>query len=167
MNMNINESTRRYILLGMVVFIILGVIVAKVMASGQDEQFAVEDTLYQQASQLVTSGNYGEATQNINELLKVQPDSEAVNYLGGIIAINTGEYQKAAILMQKTLDLNPYLVENAVFMLQLGVALYHSEHYEEAKVVLSRCQEAGWEAEEIPNYQSKVKELLNSINNMS
>lgn len=165
--MNLNESIRRYILLGIVGFIILGVIVANFKANGQDEQFLLEDDLFQQASQMASTGNYDEAAKYIKDLLKLQPDSEEVNYLGGIIATNLGDFNQSAILLQKTLDLNPYLVENAVFMLQLGESLYKAERYEDAKIVLTRCQEAGWAPEEIPNYQTLVTELLNSIEKMS
>lgn len=164
--MKFRESTRRYILLGIVIFVVLGVIVAKVLASGQDEQFAKEDLIYQQAMQLSINGNYQEASVYINELLKTQPESEDANYLGGLIAANIGELQQAAILLQKTLDLNPYRVEDSMFMLQLGETLYRVERYDDAKVVLTRCQEAGWAPEEMPNYQTKVTELLSSIENM-
>nr|WP_106783588.1 hypothetical protein [Lysinibacillus timonensis] len=164
--MKLRESTRRYILLGMITFVILGVFVAKVLASGQDEQFAKEDLLYQQAMQLSINGDYQNASIYINELLKTQSDSEDANYLGGLIAANLGEIQQAAILLQKTIDLNPHRVEDPMFMLQLGEMFYRAERYEDAKIVLTKCQEAGWAPEEMPNYQTKVAELLSSIENM-
>lgn len=164
--MHLRESTRRYILIGIVVFILLGILVAKVIAKSQDEKFANEDLLYQQAFQLANENKFEEASIYINELLKTQSDSEAANYLGGLIAANTGELQQAASLFQKTLDINPHRVEDAMFMLQFGEMLYNVERYEDARVVLSRCQEAGWAPENYPNYQSKVTELLNSIENM-
>lgn len=161
--MQFRESTRRYILIGIVAFVLLGIIVAKVIASGQDEQFAKEDLLYQHAMQLSLNGNYKEAYVYINELLKTQPNLEDVNYLGGLIAVNVGEINQGAILLQKALDLNPYRVEDAMFMLQLGEVFYRAERYEDAKVVLTRCQETGWSPKEMPNYQTKVAELLSSI----
>lgn len=161
--MQFRESTRRYILIGMVAFIILGLVVAKVVAKGQDEQFSAEDNLFQQATQFASEGKFEEASSYINELLKTKPDSEDVNYLGGLIAANTGEIEQAAILFQKTLDINPHRVEDAMFMLQFGETLYHIEQYEDAKTVLTRCQESGWAPKEFPNYQAKVTELLNSI----
>lgn len=166
MIMQLKESTRRYILLGMIGIIVVGLIVAKVLANNQDEQFTVEQTLYQQASQLASQGNYEEAGLYINEVLKSKPDSEAVNYLGALIASNQGEVEQAAILFQKTLDINPYKVEDALFMLQFGEILYNVERYEDAKVVLTRCQEAGWMPESYPGYQERVAELLSSIENI-
>lgn len=165
--MPIIQSIRRYILLFLVVFTVLGLIVANVKAKTQDEQFAYKDSLYQKASHLANLGDYEKADDYIDELLKIQPNNENVNYLGGIIAANTGDIQQASILFKKALDLNPYLVENPVFMFQLGQMLFYSERYDEAKIVLSRCKEMGWTPEEIPNYQTIVSELLNSIENIS
>ena len=85
--------------------------------------------------------------------------------MGGLIAAINQDYKKAAILMQKTLDLNPYKVEDPIFMLQMGEIFYRAERYEDAKVVLTRCKEMGWEPEQFPNYQQKVSELLSSIEN--
>lgn len=164
--MQLKDSNRRYILLGTVVFIIVGLIVAKVMAKGQDEYFLTNELLYQKTQELYLDGKYEEAQIYINELLINQPNSEVVNYMGGLIAATNKEFKNAAILMQKTLDINPHKVEDPVFMLQLGEIFYKAERYEEAKVVLTHCQEAGWVPEESPNYQEKVTELLNAIENL-
>lgn len=81
--MQFTESRRKYILLGFVAFIIIGFITAKVLGSKQDEEFLIDDTLYQQASQLYNEGNYPAAGELIDDLLLRQPNSEIVNYLGG------------------------------------------------------------------------------------
>ncbi|WP_421663820.1 tetratricopeptide repeat protein [Lysinibacillus telephonicus] len=161
--MQFRESTRRYILLAMVAFVIIGLIVAKVIAKSQDEHFANEDLLFQQATQLSNTGNFEEASVYINELLKTQPNSEDANYLGGLISANIGEMKQASILFQKTLDLNPHRVEDPMFMLRFGETLFNVERYEDAKTVLIRCQESAWAPEEFPNYQNRVAELLKSI----
>ena len=163
--MRLTEKNRKYILLGIVAFIIVGIFTAKILGSKQDEQFAYENQLYAQASQLYTDGNYIDAMATINELLELQPNSQEVNYLGGLIAANTGDYKQSAILLQKTIDINPYKVEDALFMLQFGEILFFSERYEDAKVVLLECQKQGWETEEYPNYQQRVTELLAQIEN--
>lgn len=164
-NMKLRESHRKYILLGMIGFIIVGLITANVMAKKQDQEFIKNELLYDQVQQMYNSGNYEEALVYINELLKTQPNSEAVNHMGGLISAINKEYSKAAILLQKTLDINPYKVEDPIFMLQLGEVFYQAERYEDAKVVLNLCKEMGWEPEELPKYQEKVSELLTSIQN--
>lgn len=164
--MQLTESTRKYILLGIVILIAVGFISAKVLASKQDEEFATEDLLYQQASQLYQDGNNTDASTIINELLLKQPQSEAANYLGGLIVANNGDYNQGVILLQKTLDLNPHKVEDPMFMLQFAEVLFFAEKYEEAKIVLEKCREWGWAPESYPTYQESVTELLNQIENM-
>ncbi|MFF5993872.1 hypothetical protein AAGS61_03805 [Lysinibacillus sp. KU-BSD001] len=158
--MQLTEKNRKYILLSIVCLIIVGILVAKFMGKSQDEQFSNEDNLYATTYSLVSEQKYSEATPFISELLQAQPSSEAVNYLGSIVYANNGDYKQAAILMQKAMDLNPYNVENPMFMLQFGEVLIFSERYEDAKTVLTRCQESGWAPQEYPTYQQRVQELL-------
>ncbi|MBD8037765.1 hypothetical protein H9635_13520 [Solibacillus sp. A46] len=164
--MRFRESTRKYILIGFVAFIIVGFITAKVLASKQDKEFLVDDTLYQQASQLYNDGNYPAAGELINDLLLRQPNSETVNYLGGLINANNANYNQSAILLQKTLDINPHKVEDPMFMLQFGEVLFFADRFEDSKIVLEKCREWGWVPESYPNYQDRVTELLNQIENM-
>lgn len=164
--MQFTKPNRKYILFSIVVFIIIGLIAAKVLASEQDKEFLVDDQLYQQASQLYSAGNFAGAEELINDLLLSKPNSEEVNYLGGVITANLGDYKRSVILLQKSLDINPYKAEDPIFMLQFGEALFFVERYEDAKIVLEKCREAGWIPEEYPTYQNHVIELLSQIENM-
>lgn len=165
-NMNLNESTRKYILLGILLFILGGTFTAKILANKQDSAFAIEDTLYQQITQLYSEGDYEQASILGSDLLLKKPNSEAVNYISGLIAANKGEYIQAAILLQKKLDINPYKVEDSMFMLQFGEVLFFAERYEDAKMVLEECRKQNWIPEDYPNYQDRVTELLMQIESM-
>lgn len=160
--MRFRESTRKYILIGFVAFIIVGFITAKVLASKQDKEFLVDDTLYQQASQLYNDGNYPAAGELINDLLLRQPNSESVNYLGGLINANNANYNQSAILLQKTLDINPHKVEDPMFMLQFGEVLFFADRFEDSKIVLEKCREWGWVHESNPNYRGPCYRIINS-----
>lgn len=164
--MQYKESTSKYILLGLVILIVVGIVSAKVLASKQDEEFTYEDMLYQQASQLLQEDKNEEASYFINELLLKQPDSELANYLGGLIAVGNGEYNQAVILLQKSLDLNPHKVEDPMFMIQFAEVLFFAEKYVESKIVLEKCRDRGWTPEAYPNYHERVMELLNQIDNL-
>lgn len=163
--MTFTEPIRKYILSGMVALVIVGLIVANVMASKQDQEFTENETLYNQAIQLHTDGNYEGAWEAISKVLKAEPNSEIANYLAAIISVNKGDSKQAAIYMQKTLDINPHKVEDALFMIQLGEIFVAAERYEEAKIVLQRCKEWGWAPEQMPNYQEQVIALLAQIEN--
>lgn len=164
--MQFKESTRKYILLGLVILILVGIVSAKLLASKQDEEFTYDDMLYQQAAQLFQEDNNEDASFYINELLLKQPDSEMANYLGGLIASGNGEYDQAVILLQKSLDLNPHKVEDPMFMIQFAEVLFFAGKYAESKIVLEKCRDWGWTPEAYPNYQDRVMELLNQIDNM-
>ena len=164
--MQLKESTRKYILLGIVIIIAAALISAKVFANKQDAAFLADDALYNQAKQLYQEGNNAEASNVINALLLKQPKSEAVNFLGGLISADNGDYKQSVILLQKTLDINPYKVEDAMFMLPFAEVLFFAERYDDAKVVLEKCREWGWVPEAYPTYQERVTELLTQIENM-
>ncbi|WP_342473092.1 tetratricopeptide repeat protein [Metasolibacillus sp. FSL H7-0170] len=164
--MNISEKTRKYILLGLVVFILGGLLIANVLASKQNETFQTEDFLYQQAIQFYQAGNYDEAQKLIADLVAEKANSEMVNYLAGLNAASLGEYSAAAIYMQKALDINPHNVEAPMFMLQFGEILFSAERYDDAKIVLERCKEWNWQPEDYPEYQEQVQGMLTQIENM-
>lgn len=164
--MRLTESKRKYILLGIVAFIIAGFITAKVLASKQDEEFLRDNLLYQQTSQLYNDGKFTEAENLVNDLLLRKPNSEVVNYLGAVITANLADYNRSSILLQKTLDINPHKVEDPMFMLQFGEVLFFVERYEDAKIVLEKCREEGWVPQDYPTYQERVTELLTQIENM-
>lgn len=164
--MNLNESTRKYILFGIVLLIVIGIFSAKLLANKQDTDFAKDDVLYQQATNLASQGNYVEAATFSSELLLRQPNSEAVNYISGMITANTEDFKQAAIFLQKTIDINPHKIEDAMFMIQFGEVLYFAERYDDAKIILEKCREWGWVPEDYPTYQERVTELLAQIESM-
>lgn len=164
--MNIKESTRKYILASFVVFVVGSLIVANVLAKKQDEVFSTEDILYQQAIQLYEEGNYSDAQTLISDLITEKADSEMVNYLAALITGQNGDFSAAVVFMQKVLDINPYNVERPIFMLQFGEMLFSAQKYEEAKIVLQRCVDAGWAPDDYPGYQEQVQGMLLQMENM-
>lgn len=163
--MRFSEINRKYILSGIVAFIVVGLIVANVMASKQDERFATNEALYKQAIQLQSNGDIEGALEAITQVLENTPNAEMANYLAGLITVQQGDMQQAAIFMQKALDINPHKVEDPMFMLQLGEVFVAAKKYDEAKTVLLRCQESKWAPEEFPTYQENVTSLLAKIEN--
>lgn len=164
--MHLSENSRKYILLGVVIFIVLGLIASKSLATKQDENFHEEDMIYQQVNQLYQEEKFNEAYLYLDEMLKRQPQSEVANYLGGLVSASMGEYHKATILFQKALDINPYKAEDPMFMLQFGEVLFLAESYSNSKVVLEKCREWGWVPEQYPTYQERITELLTQIENL-
>lgn len=163
--MTFTEPIRKYILSGLVAFVVIGLIVANVMASKQDDKFKINEALYTQAIQLQSTGDIAGSADAIKKVLKKEPNSEMANYAAALIFAQNGDMKQSAIHMQKTLDLNPYKVEDPTFMIQLGEIFAGAERFEDAKTVLLRCQESAWAPEDIPNYQEQVATLLAHIEN--
>jgi len=164
--MRITEPIRKYILVGIVSLVVAGLIVANILASKQDKEFASNEELYNQTFELQSNGDIEGALKAIQEVLKKTPNSEVANYMAGIVAAQKGDMKKASIYMQKTLDINPYKVEDPMFMIQMGEIFVGAEKYEEAKIVLLRCQESAWAPEELPDYQNQVSALLAQVENL-
>lgn len=68
--MEFTDKVRTYIFASLVAFVVIGLIVANVMASKQDDNFAMNEALYNQAVQLQTDGNYEGAWEAISKVLK-------------------------------------------------------------------------------------------------
>ncbi|MEA0561908.1 tetratricopeptide repeat protein [Lysinibacillus irui] len=163
--MTFTELVRKYILSCTVALILIGLIVASVLANKQDEKFMINESLYNNAVQLQSNGDLEGAEVALSQVLKNQPNSEMANYVAGLTIAQNGDLKKAAIYMQKVLDINPYKVEDPRFMIQLGEIFVGAEKYEEAKVVLLRCQESQWTLDDFPNYQEHVASLLAQVKN--
>lgn len=163
--MTLTEPVRKYILSSIVTLVVIGLIVASIQAKKQDEEFFMSESLYNHALQLQTSGDLEGSVIALSQVLKKQPNSEIANYAAGLVLAQNGDLKQAAIHMQKVLDINPHKVEDARFMIQLGEILVGAEKYDEAKIVLLRCQESQWTLEDIPTYQEHVVALLAQIEN--
>lgn len=164
--MQISSVKRKYILLGHTAVLLIGIFIANIIANKQDSEFEIKDHLYQQAVEMYQSGNYEEAQLVISELVRKHADSEVVNQLAGLIEARNSEYASAVVYMQKALDINPYKVEEPMFMLQFGEILLRAERLQDAKLVLNRCKDSNWEPNDYPDYQAQVQDLLLQIENM-
>ena len=138
--MNVSDSARRFIVMGLSLFVILGLIVASIMGSKQDKEFQANDELFGLMAQQLQDGNYSEALSAGELLAENQKSSEKVNYFTALAAMNAEEIDKALVHMQRALDINPHNVENSMFMLQYAEMLIGAEQKVEASQVLERCE---------------------------
>ena len=160
--MKITDTTMRYIVAGMVVIMLVGLWYASFSGKKQDEQFATEQATYNQALQHLQQGQYDQALPLMKQVEKEQPESMPVKYYTGLTLANTGDWVGAAQEFQKALDLNPYKVEDSMFMLQFAEVLTNANKLDAAKVVLERCQTLPV-PEQMPDYQDRVNAMLTQI----
>ncbi len=160
--MNLSHSTRKYILIGIVLIVLAGLISACSMGKKQDAAYQINDLEYSQVVQQIQEGNFVGALEASKTLESNQSNSEQVNYMIALAAANSGEIEKGLIHMQKTLDLNPHKVEDSMFMLQLAQFLMIAERTDEAGLVLERCTTLPT-PETYPNYQEDVAQLQQQL----
>ena len=160
--MNVSDSSRKFIVIGFSLFVILGMITASVMGKKQDKAFQINDAEYSKVVQLVQEKKYAEVLQASEMLKSHQNSSEQVNYLIAFAAANTGEAETSLRHMERTLDLNPYRVEDSLFMLQYADILIMAGKKEEAMLVLDRCATLP-DPENYPNYQEQVVQLQQQL----
>lgn len=160
--MNVSDSIRKNIVVGFVLLVIVGLIVATIMGKKQDEAFQLDDLYYNEVVKLLGEEKFAEALEVSGHLEKSQKSSELVNYVIAIAAANSEEVDKSIQHMQRTLDINPHRVENSTFMIQYAEILVFAEKKEEALEVLNRCATLPI-PENYPDYQNRVAELQQQI----
>lgn len=163
MSSNMVEKRWKVVLTSMLIFILVGLVLANILRKDQDKTFENNYIEYNQLVEAYSTGDINSAFLIGTNLLKKIPSSEQVNYVTGLAALDSSDYNMAAVLLQKTLDLNPHKVEDPIFMINFGEALFYSEKLSEAQIVLMRCKDSGWMPENYPDYQNRVSELLDLI----
>lgn len=160
--MNITDTTMRYVVAGMVFVLLVGLGIANFSGKKQDEQFATEQATYNQALQYLQKGQYAQALPLLKQVEREQSSSVPVKYYTGLSLANTGDWSGAVKEFQTALDLNPYKVEDSMFMLQFAEVLVNAKKMDEAKVVLKQCEKLPV-PQQMPEYKKNIKTLLTQI----
>ncbi|WP_169818537.1 tetratricopeptide repeat protein [Domibacillus iocasae] len=156
---NITDGTIRWVIAGFLFVILIGLIYTYTAAKSQDEVYLQNYSKYEKAVELFEAQQFDQALPLFEELEKEQPRSAVIkNYLG-IAYVNTGNVDAAITKYQNVLDLNPYKVEDAQFMIQFGEILLFADQKDDAKKVLEKCLTLVPPAE-MPDYHEKVNQLL-------
>lgn len=160
--MNVTDSARKYISLGLIAAVFIGLIVASIMAKKQNEVFAMNDNVYKIMAQQAEEGDYSSVLEAADMLEESQKMSEPVSYLLAIASINEDDANQAIIHMQRALDINPHKVEDSMFMLQYAEMLSIAEKTDEALQVLEVCETLSV-PESFPEYEERVIELKEQL----
>lgn len=164
--MKIKESNRKYIFTVVVFFILASFFIANIMGKTQDKSFSVSKKMFDEMVTQLQQGHYESALEKVSDLEDGNSDSEVVNYIIGLATANASQSDRAASYFQKTLDINPYKVEDPMFMLQYAEVLVQAKMLEEASIVLERCT-MFVAPESFPQYHDRIIELQEQINGKS
>lgn len=160
--MKIDEPIRRYIFSGMILLVVVGFIIAIILGNKQDRTFQKNEELYRQMLNQIQETQYDEALLIGEELINNHRKSDAIYYLMGLAAANSGDVELASEYLRKSLDVNPYQVEDPMFMLQYGEILLFEGKNDEASLVLEHCMVLS-PPETYPDYLTKVEELQKQL----
>ena len=159
----ISHNGRKIIFLLIIFFTICTYGVASKIGKQQDEQFTLEQNLYNEANTLFNTGSFEEAVILTNELIVRYPNSEILNYLHASILSELEEHDMAKFFIEKTLELNPYLMEDPVFMLDFGTILKKGNYKTEALLVFEHCLQMDWNPSEYPTYKETITKYIEEL----
>lgn len=157
-----SDSNRRYFTIGLVLFVIVGLVTASILGKKQDVAFQTESEKYNQVVQQLQDGNYEAALEGTKALEYSRQSSEIVNYIIGLVAVNAGEIDNGIQHLQRVLDINPHKVEDEIFMLQLAEAFVLGDRNDYAQIVLEQCK-LFMAPESYLKYQERVAQLEKQI----
>lgn len=159
MFMTINEKYTRYTVVGVILFIVCGLVYTHSIGKKQDEEYLYTYNEFHQAVELLKNNQFAEAKPLLLKIEKKHPHSFTVEHYLALSLANTGDTKKAARKMEKALQLNPYLSEDPTFMLQFAQILTFAHEKEKALIVLEGCKKLKAPTS-IPDYQQQVEDLV-------
>ncbi|OMP66624.1 tetratricopeptide repeat protein [Domibacillus epiphyticus] len=164
--MKLTDTAMRYIVAVLILTVVIGFIYVNIAGKKEEEKYVQEFNTYQNAISLMQQGDFKQAVPLLKQVEAEQQDSVPIKQYLGMALVNTGEVEEAVTKYQEVVDLNPYKIEDAEFMLQFGEVLSITGKHKEAKIVLEQCQKLAAPSG-IPDYQEKVNLLLAEVSKSS
>ncbi|MEK5206054.1 tetratricopeptide repeat protein [Psychrobacillus sp. FSL H8-0510] len=160
--MKIKDVTVRFMVAVLVALVLIGLGYASLTGNKQDNEMLTEQASFNQALKYIEDEHFNQALQLMKSVERDYSSSHVVKYYIGSTLANLGEWKSAAMVYQKVLDLNPYMVEDSTFMIQYANILINAEKLKEAKEVLVKCKSLPI-PDQMPNYLNQVDTLLTNI----
>ena len=167
MNKRIINSKRdkiyiNYIITGFILIVFVLLIIVENLGSKQDELLLNDFTMFEEASALIESGSSTEALQTLENLNTKYSGDFNISHRLGIAYLSSEQYKPALTMFTRTLDLNPYLVENTDYLYQYALTLANNEQFDNSILVIDKLLSYQLEEE----LKSKVVKLREEINNL-
>lgn len=136
-----NKSKREYKNISFIAFILLICILLLFIhnrGKQQDEKLLNDYSLYGDTDLLMQEGKNDLAINLLQDLHTKYGNDYNITYRLGYAYLNMEQYSSALTLYTKTLDLNPYLVENSDFMYQYALVLANLKQVDNAIIVIDK-----------------------------
>ena len=109
-----------------------------------------DESIYEQAEEMLDLGNWNEAFNLYSSLLKKYPDNANLNFKAGYVLLNNGDAEKSIVFLEKAIkNIDTSLQENVSFnnkkapletYYYLGKAYHQNYKFEESLIVLSKLK---------------------------
>lgn len=153
------EIYRKLILLGLVLFIGIGVFYTYNAGKTQDKGYMEDYQNYQMSLAQMKENQLEQPKKELMKLHQTYPDQANITWNIGLAFAMEGEMEKAALYYQKAVDQRPFIVQEPMFSLQFAQTLIAVEEFETAKQYLEHCKTISIPEE----FVSHVDELLAQI----
>jgi len=153
------EIYRKLILLGLVLFIVIGAIYTYQQGKKQDVSYAADYQSYQLSLAYLQEGDNETAIAQLMELHNRYPDQANITWHLGLSYALERDMDKAIVYFQKAVDQRPFIIQEPLFTLQFAEVLFAKEEYAAAKQYLEHSKTIALPEE----YKPRVDELLAQI----
>jgi len=154
-----NRNYSNYIFITCIIVVLTVLIGVENVAEKEDNLLLNDFSLYQKADLLLQEGDTESVIPILEELHKTYNDDFNISYRLGYAYLSTNRYDAALVMYTKSLDLNPYFVENKDFLYEYVIILANNEQNDNAILVIDRLLELPIDE----NFKGKVTELRDSI----
>lgn len=158
--MDLSKSKINLTFFVLILLSVIYVITAFNRGEAQDTQFNQNYGIYQQATSLLSQGQYAQAKPLLNQLLSEQPDSFLLEWNYGVALAGTGDYRDADYYMSQAVTQRPFLVDQQSFDFQYGQVLAYNGDYAKAQKYILYLQKINTD----PNNAQYINPLLKEIN---
>ncbi|MEC1714807.1 tetratricopeptide repeat protein [Schinkia azotoformans] len=153
------SSTVKYIFFGILLFVLIGIIYTNSAGEKQAEVYKEDFGRYQQAVQLIQTNQLPQAIKALEQLVVKHPDEYKLYYQLGLAYSGQKDFKKAALCLQKAIDIRPALLEDQTFTFKMGESLYHIKQLDLAKAYLEKPVAQQFQAQKDELLQLIEKEL--------
>lgn len=155
----LKKNYQNYIVIAFIILVLTLLIRVENEAQNEDIILLNDYSLYKEADSLLQEGNIESVIPMLEELYKTYNDDYNISYRLGYTYLTTDNYDAALVMYTKSLDLNPYLVENKDFLYEYAIILEYNEQHDDAILVIDRLLELPIDED----FKGKVTELRDSI----
>jgi tetratricopeptide (TPR) repeat protein len=163
MKLSLDGEKSNYLYYAVLAFTLTVLLAAFAVGKVQDKTYCSEYKDHMKVVSLIQEDGLSEAEKLLPGLLEKNPSSYILRWEYGCCLAARGDYQNAREYYLKAQQLNPRLVKDQEFALQMGMILYELGEYQEA----SRYLKAATLVKMNDEYTKTAKELLAEIKNKS